>query len=45
MSSIKFSQELIKKQLRDISKSSDLGFSAGLIDENDLYKWSVIFNN
>ena len=44
MSSIKFSRELIKKQLRDISKSSDLGFSAGLIDENDLYKWSVIFN-
>ena len=44
MTSAKFSRELLKKQLRDINKSSDIGFSAGLIDENDIYKWSVIFN-
>ena len=43
MASGKFSRELIKKQLRDINKSPELGFSAGLIDENDIYKWSAIF--
>ena len=40
----KFSRELLKKQLADINKSSDIGFSAGLIDDNNIYKWSVIFN-
>ena len=43
MSTLKFSQELLKKQLRDINKSTDLGFSVGLIDDNDYYKWSVLF--
>jgi len=43
MSALKFSQELLKKQLRDINKSTDLGFSVGLIDDNDYYKWSVLF--
>ena len=37
MSAVKFSKELLKKQLKDINKSSDLGFNAGLIDDNDLY--------
>ena len=43
MSNAKFSKELLKKQLKDLNKSSDLGFSVGLIDENDYYKWSVLF--
>ena len=43
MTSAKFSLELLKKHLRDINKSSELGFSVGLIDENDIYKWSVLF--
>ena len=43
MSNVKFSKELLKKQLKDLNKSSDLGFSVGLIDENDYYKWSVLF--
>ena len=43
MSESKFSKELLKKQLRDLNKRTDLGFSVGLIDENDYYKWSVLF--
>ena len=43
MSASKFSKELLKKQLKDINKSSDLGVSVGLIDDNDIYKWSVLF--
>ncbi len=43
MSAAKFSKELLKKQLKDINKCSDLGFSVGLIDDNDIYKWSVLF--
>ena len=38
-----FSKELLKKQLRDLSKNSDLPFNVGLIDDNDYYKWSVLF--
>ena len=38
-----FSKELLKKQLKDLNKNSDLPFNVGLIDENDFYKWSVIF--
>ena len=37
-----FSTALLKKQFKDINKASDLGFSVGLIDENDFYKWSVV---
>ena len=44
MTEAKFSRELLKKQLKDISKSEDLGFSVGLIDENDFYKWNVVFS-
>ena len=43
MSNAKFSKELLKKQLRDLNKRTDLGFSVGLIDDNDYYKWSVLF--
>ena len=43
MSNTKFSKELLKKQLRDLNKRTDLGFSVGLIDDNDYYKWSVLF--
>ena len=38
-----FSKELLKKQLKDLSKNTDLPFNVGLIDENDFYKWSVLF--
>ena len=38
-----FSKELLKQQLKDLSKNSDLPFNVGLIDENDFYKWSVLF--
>ena len=42
MSSDQFSRALLKKQLKELSKSSeDLGFSVGLIDENNYYKWSL----
>ena len=37
-----FSTALLKKQFKDINKESDLGFSVGLIDENNFYKWSVV---
>ena len=43
MASVKFSKELLKKQLRDLMKINDLGVSVGLIDDNDFYKWSVVF--
>ena len=43
MSNTKFSKELLKKQLRDLNKRTDLGFIVGLIDDNDYYKWSVLF--
>ena len=43
MASVKFSKELLKKQLRDLMKNNDLGISVGLIDDNDFYKWSVVF--
>ena len=39
----KFSKELLKKQFREINKSTDLGFCVGLIDENDIFKWSFLF--
>ena len=38
-----FAKEILKIQLIEISKSDDLGFSVGLIDENDFFKWSVCF--
>ena len=41
MSGPQFSRALLKKQLADLMKATDLGFSVGLIDENDYYKWSV----
>ena len=37
-----FSTALLKKQFKDINKASDLGFSVGLLDENDFYKWTVV---
>ena len=42
MSGPNFSKVLLQKQLKDLMKSNDLGFSVGLIDENDFYKWSVL---
>ena len=37
-----FSKALLKKQFKDINKSSDLGISVGLVNENDFYNWSVV---
>ncbi len=38
-----FSTVLLKKQLKDLTKNAnELGFSVGLIDENNFYKWSVV---
>ncbi len=38
-----FAKEMLKKQLVDLSKNSDHGFSVGLVDDNDFFKWSVCF--
>ena len=43
MNSKKYSTEILKKQLQDLMKSTDRGFSVGLVDENDFYKWTVCF--
>jgi len=37
------SKELLKKQLIELSKNSDSGFSVGLVDDNNFYKWTVCF--
>ena len=39
----KFSSAILKRQLQECMKQTDLGFSVGLIDENDFFKWSVCF--
>ena len=39
----KFSSAILKPQLQECMKQTDLGFSVGLIDENDFFKWSVCF--
>ena len=39
----KFSREILKKQLQECMRQTDLGFSVGLIDENDIYKWTICF--
>eukprot|EP01137_Pigoraptor_chileana_P020750 Opistho-2@83544 len=33
---------LLRKQLQELSKNPVEGFSAGLIDDNDIYKWEVM---
>lgn len=33
---------LLRKQLAELSKNPVEGFSAGLIDENDIFKWEVL---
>ena len=38
-----FAKEILKKQLVQLSKDCDSGFSVGLVDENDFFKWQVIF--
>ena len=37
-----FSKALLKKQFKDLNKSTDLGISVGLVDENDFYNWIVV---
>jgi ubiquitin-conjugating enzyme E2 G1 len=36
-------RELLKRQLIDLSKDDDSGFSVGLDDDDDFFKWRVIF--
>lgn len=43
MNSSLFAKEILKKQLIELSKNSDLGFSVGLVDDNDFFKWSICF--
>lgn len=43
MVSTNLGREILKRQLVDVNNNSDLGFSVGLTDENDIYKWSVCF--
>jgi len=33
---------LLKKQLNELKKNPVEGFSAGLVDDNDIYKWEVL---
>jgi hypothetical protein len=33
---------LLKKQLAELQKNPVDGFSAGLVDDNDIYKWEVM---
>jgi ubiquitin-conjugating enzyme E2 G1 len=33
---------LLKKQLNDLMKNPVEGFSAGLIDDSDIYSWEVV---
>ncbi|KAG9487748.1 hypothetical protein GDO78_007503 [Eleutherodactylus coqui] len=33
---------LLRKQLAELNKNPVEGFSAGLIDDNDIYKWEVL---
>ncbi|CAH2259772.1 jg24335 [Pararge aegeria aegeria] len=33
---------LLKKQLAELNKNPVEGFSAGLIDDNDIYRWEVL---
>ena len=33
----------MKKQLKDITKNDDIGASVGLEDDNDFFRWSVVF--
>lgn len=35
-------KQLLMKQLTEINES-DLGFSVGLVDESDLFTWSIFF--
>ena len=34
---------LLQKQLAELSKNPVEGFSAGLIDDNDIFKWEVSY--
>ena len=33
---------LLRKQLKDLSKNPVEGFSAGLVDDNNIYEWEVV---
>ena len=40
---VSMGKELLKKQLKELDRNSDHGFSVGLMDPNDFYKWTVCF--
>jgi ubiquitin-conjugating enzyme E2 G1 len=33
---------LLKKQLRDLKKSPVEGFSAGLVDDSNIFEWEIL---
>ena len=37
-----FSKALLQKQFRELNKSNDLGVSVGLVNDDNLYNWSVV---
>jgi len=37
-----YGRQLLKKQLIDLNKNPVEGFSAGLIDEADMFKWEIV---
>ena len=39
----KFAMEILSKELERLSNTEDLGASVGLVDDEDLFHWSVIF--
>lgn len=39
----KMSRLILQKQLEQLSKDDTTGFNVGLVDENDIYKWNVVF--
>jgi len=43
MKSSNFGKEILKKQLLELIKNTDAGFSVGLVNEDDFFLWSVCF--
>ena len=42
-SNLKYAMEILSKELERLQNNDDLGASVGLVDDEDLFSWSVIF--
>ena len=42
-SNLKFTLEILSKELERLQNADELGASVGLVDDEDLFNWSVIF--